>query len=384
MKLAWRWRSLAIALAMTTEAGAEPLRPRIVGGAPAPAALNSLSICELTADESDCLSSCGATLIAPNLALTARHCAAVASAQPLDCKTYRFDGQVRPADRVYVSASAAIGDGGARFRGARWDLPLATSCGHDLALLVLAEPVPSSVAMPAEPKVADDTVSRSETLTMFGFGRTSPDVPSDGVRRSSTANLLCRGGIDPCSSVPGGSELLPSEFAMNAEVCTGDSGSGAFAGPLLVGTLSRTIGGTPTCGYGVYGTVTAHRLLLARAARSAAEAGKYELPSWVAIAEAAGNGGGVAARAFGAPCDGDRDCASNLCRSDDAGFSWQCVSTCADACCKATNDGSYCFRGQSPSPDDGCHASRSSKPLPIVPAAVSLLVLGFLGRRRCS
>jgi uncharacterized protein (TIGR03382 family) len=157
--------------------------------------------------------------------------------------------------------------------------------------------------------------------------------------------------------VPGGRDLLPSEVAVDIEVCPGDSGSGLLAPDgTLIGSLARSIGGTNGCAHGVYTLLDQHALLLGRVATAAGGA------PWVASLGTP--------HEYGGSCDDDADCATGTsCRTDDGGLTYSCAKKCGDA---------YCF-ASSPAPDPGgCHASPNAD----TGALACFFLLAVLWRRR--
>lgn len=327
----------------------------LVGGAIAGAGGGSVALCEGDTYY-DCHLLCGGTLVAPNLVVTSRHCADPTRIDSLDCASYRFSGQTKAPSTIWVTAASPISNGATFHQGTRWGLPRPLGCGHDLAFLTLGDAMPE--VAPAAPAIAHDAVATlgASELQVVGYGRSGPGGALDGVRRHAPAHVLCLGGRDACTTVPGGRELLPTELAVDVQVCGGDSGSGVMAPDgALLGALARTIGGSSECAYGVYTRLDPHALLLARSARSAATAGGYAPAPWVEGLTAGGNGGGVAPRAFGASCDDDVDCASGACRTYDGGLAWSCARTCDGSC--RCRDG-FCFAEPATPDDGGCRAAR--------------------------
>jgi hypothetical protein len=350
----WIVAGLAVSPATRAEPPA-PLRPLLVNGALTQEPRSSVALCEGDTFYG-CRVTCGGTLVAPNLVVTSRHCADVAQLDTLDCSTYRFSGTLKPATSVWITVASPVSNDATFHQGLRWDIPRALGCGHDLAFLTLKNLVPAAEATPQLPATADDAVRAlgAAALDVYGYGRVGPDAPIDPRRRHVTASVLCIGGRDPCKTIAGGRELEDEEFAIDADVCPGDSGSGVFApGGALLGTLARSIGGSNVCAFGVYTRLAPHGLLLARAATAAASLGAYAPPAWSAALERAGNSPTVAPRSFGAPCDDAADCNSAECRSYDDGLAWTCARKCADGCstaCRHTAGGDFCF-AEAPAPE---------------------------------
>lgn len=129
------------------------------------------------------ISGCTATLVAPEVIITAAHCLGYRSATSPgnygdftvwgsggDRRTFRID--------LYTSFSRTLGE-------------------NDVALMRLADPVPASVATPA--KIAPSDPSRGTNMSIWGFGCTRRGSGSDWQKRrydfleGSATNNLCPG-----------------------------------------------------------------------------------------------------------------------------------------------------------------------------------------------
>jgi hypothetical protein len=338
---------------------------RIVNGALAQDPKSSVALCEGDTFY-NCRVTCGGTLLGPNLVVTSRHCADIMQLDSLDCSTYRFSGALKSASTVWITAASPVSNDASFHQGLRWDIPRALGCGHDLAFLTLKDSVPADQAAPEAPATTHDAVSAlaSTPLTAYGYGRTAPDAAIDPERRRTTASVLCIGGRDSCKTVAGGRDLLEQEFAIDAQVCPGDSGSGVFSpAGLLLGPLGRTIGGSNVCAFGVYTRLAPHGLLLARTATTAAGLGAYATPDWVPALQRAGDSASLSPKAFGAPCDDGADCDSGECRSNDTGLTWSCAKPCAGGCaaaCRHLPEGDFCFDEPATPTSSGCHVVAGS------------------------
>ncbi len=369
------------------------LHPTLVGGAIAIAQDTKTSVALCEGDTFyNCKLTCGGTLVAPNLIVTSRHCADVLQVDSLDCSTYRFSGKLKAPSTIWVTVASPVSNDASFHEGLKWDLPRAIGCGHDLAFLTLKDAVPADQSPPVAPATAHDSVTAlgSDLLTIYGYGRTGPNAPIDPERRSLKAKVLCVGGRDSCKTIASGESLLDTEFAIDAQVCPGDSGSGAFSpSGALLGSLARSIGGTGTCAYGVYTRLAPHGLLLARTATAAAVMGGYPAPSWVEPLQRAGNSPLVSPRAFGAPCDDGADCDSGECRSFDEGLAWSCAKKCDGSCgapCRHTAEGDYCFAEPEPPHDESCQFAPTRRdPLPwAIALSCGFAAAAFVRRRRRS
>lgn len=232
---------------------------------------------------------CSATLVAPNLLLTARHCVSdidgpagcLANGQPDNGTTTIWDRA--PASlAIFTQKDGKAPDtnveSNAVARGAKLIVdPPSPTCNNDLALLVIDKELPIA---PASIRLGAPIAN--ELLTAVGFG-----VLADGklpTARQVRKDVLLAGvgpGQYPANEVYG---YGASEFVTGEGACAGDSGGPAFAkSGAVVGVASRTNNGraadsanfAATC-VGeetnvVYSQLAAHADLIQRAF---AEAGK--------------------------------------------------------------------------------------------------------------
>lgn len=237
---------------------------------------------------------CSGTLIASNLVLTARHCV------------------VPPSDDTSVTCSDVFGDNVApsalqvttepNLYRAKLAYPVReiivpenkAFCGNDIALVILARPVPNRDATPAIPVVQFKLTDRriSGTITALGYGITTPTASDSGQRRiRQNIPLLCIPGskIRDCTGDLARFSDDPAEFVSGGYVCSGDSGSGAFdqatfgkGTPFVLGALSRGPDSKDKCLAGIYSRTDAHSALIVAAALKAASYGQYDPPAWTA------------------------------------------------------------------------------------------------------
>ncbi len=166
---------------------------------------------------------CSASLIAPNLLLTARHCVSDVPEGEVSC------GQVMASDPLPVNALFAANEQSADdvstpYRAAAVSVPSARGdiCGNDIALVTLTTNVPASAATPLVPRI-DRAVARGELYSAVGYGL-------DAVGEQGVAGLRrARAGLS-VSCMPGrcGQGVEPSEFVGQVGVCSGDSGGPAL------------------------------------------------------------------------------------------------------------------------------------------------------------
>lgn len=219
---------------------------------------------------------CSATLIAPQLMLTARHCVAPTPQGHVDCATDRFGETVAPTELKF--SNSVEPDLSSRWFGAKGVIVSPDSdltCGYDIAVVVLDEPVPPEVAVPAEPRFAPQ-IRSGERYRAVGYGGNdaNEDTAVYGIRHSRSDLSVACGQENNCEA----GAVAAQEFVGTEGACHGDSGGPAIDGDnKVIGVLSR---GADGCASPIYVGVPAFEALLVDAAQQANEQWGAPLPVW--------------------------------------------------------------------------------------------------------
>jgi hypothetical protein len=243
---------------------------------------------------------CSASLIAPNLLLTARHCVSEVTQEQVTCGQTTA-GSPFPTSSFLAANTASIDQITAAnaFHVAAVSVPTegADICGFDLALVTLESSVPANVAQPLVPRI-DRPVTTGERYTAVGYGQTSGDDADVGGERRLRSGLKVG-----CSPGECGAGVEADEFVGQAGICSGDSGGPALdSDGKLIGVVSRS---ADDCSFPVYGAVAAWKDWLIQVATQAAMSGGYAAPTWVTTgssdvpAAAAGAAGSAGAEESG-------------------------------------------------------------------------------------
>lgn len=393
MRALWAARPLLLAAGLTACGGELPSQPlaeatqEIAGGELDQTHEAVFALYTLFHDGA--VGGCTASLIAPNLLLTARHCVSPSEGgDRVICGAATFDDAV-PGDQVISTNDAVPGRQSPTFRGASVRVPSegVDTCGFDIALITLAEAIPNDVAEPAIPRI-DREVEEGEAYTAVGYGVDENGDPNEGRMLLEDLNVECSPGA--C----GGRGIQSTEFMGETGVCSGDSGGPALdADGKVIGVVSR---GSDPCATPIYGTVFAWRDLIVETALDAAALGGYDPPFWavtlssdpppvepepepepepIAAGDACGAGDVCEA---GTLCyfRGDREGAicSPVCGDDSAcGEGQSCFPN------ETVPEGGVCWAAEDEAPvfeDSGSCAFRSHPMLPARSSAGLLLTLG--------
>jgi MYXO-CTERM domain-containing protein len=354
---------------------------------------------------------CSATLIAPNLALTARHCLYKFGEIPVDnvaCGTGTFTPNDVPADSLWLSTdSKAAGEVDRHHQVAKYFVPLTTEvCGADIAVLQLKDKILPAEATPAEPDLSPldggrDSYERHGTsIVMVGHGE-STVPPSDndiGIRNiRQDALLQCVYGSERfrCREKQD-TAFTTKEFIVKDGACPGDSGSGAYSATayasnrrVVLGVQSRASIQGGLCIHDVYARVDAWATLIIDAAKEAAQAGGYPLPGWASIDTSRPLPGArtpFSPGKLGAECNSNSECESGSCIIT-ADRLTTCASACSDASqcptnfrCSPSQSANYCTY-QKPSPTESSGCSYTSEPPSGSLGALGAFLLAAFGYR---
>jgi MYXO-CTERM domain-containing protein len=228
----------------TTDSDGETstVRQQVINGKPSDASQDSVILLVHYDPGSGGFGQCTGTLIAPRLVLTARHCVADtdpyaacdANGEPLSAGAIRrnhkpetmyvFTGKDRPefgrgAPKWAGQGMKILDDGGDNL------------CNHDIALVVLKEPVANAMISPIR---LDEDVLKGEMITAVGWGVT--DKTSEPDTRQQRAGVRIT-EVGPSRE----SRVAPNEFQVGESICSGDSGGPALVEPTkaVVGVVSR-------------------------------------------------------------------------------------------------------------------------------------------------
>ena len=366
--------------------GGEPLgsREQSIAGGSLDVRHQSVFLLARHADNTEAL--CTATLIAPNLLLTARHCVSPGNGEDQVLCGDSVLGDPYPASAFIATNDPEPTDNSPIFKAADVRVPGLgeDTCGYDIALITLTTQVPPSVSVPAVPRI-DREVQPGEVYTAVGYGMN--DLGGRGAIRVE------RGGLTiECQPGSCGEGVESTEFRGETGICSGDSGGPALdTDGKVVGVVSR---GGPDCGTPVYGTVTAWQDFLIETAAAAAVYGNYTPPFWVTtrssdpplVVGAAGASGADSGAALGQACSATSACESGLvCYATNGQSSGICSATCSTTSecssglvCQATGSGSVCTRPTHGADDTGGCSLSPAGNAATAPFGSSLMLAGAL------
>ena len=187
--------------------------------------------------------SCTGTLIAPDLVLTAGHCANITPQQVI---ANTVDYSKGDGVAVHVAKTTAYPN---------WQVE------YDIALLELASPINDVEPRKVGTRCTFDAFTRDTAVRLVGFGATDNlgSTSNTQLRQAMTAVVDpdCSGGNGCKTAVAPGGEFVAGGSG-EADSCFGDSGGPVYLdtpmGTVVVGAVSRGVDGsaTPCGGGGIY------------------------------------------------------------------------------------------------------------------------------------
>lgn len=247
---------------------------------------------------------CTASLIAPNLVLTARHCVAQNVTQGIGCD---INGNSTNGDHVgnnYTASSLKVFTG---LTPQFWGTPVAVGaqlftvqtknlCNNDIALLVLNKAVtgvtPLKIRRDYPPQIG-------EKVTAVGYGAVNDNQQGSGKRRMR-ANVPIRSVGKDWNELTGEGEISTGQA-----VCSGDSGGPILsAGGAVIGIASRVSKCTDPNASAKYVRLDYHKDLINQAFAAASASPSLET----------GSGSTITPKGVGeSPCTTGAHCQSYLC-----------------------------------------------------------------------
>ncbi|MGO8997062.1 MAG: trypsin-like serine protease [Polyangiaceae bacterium] len=250
---------------------------------------------------------CTATLIAPNVVLTAHHCVGSNLAATVTCDQTgastsgtQIGADVAPTTiHVFVGAEPDLTYGTPDANGAAiFDTESSTLCNSDIAVVLLDRSIPSIT--PLALRLTTATLP-GETVRAVGYGENDQNDPVGTRFRKDGLSVLA---VGPEVS-PSGTSLGSNEFELGESTCEGDSGGPAISEETgaVVGVVSR--GGACTDDFGhIYTMTSGFSQLITTAMAAAGEIPLEEVIQSDAGAPPKDAGTATATAPSGAPSDG--------------------------------------------------------------------------------
>lgn len=251
---------------------------------------------------------CSASLIAPNVVLTARHCVSVNLTQGVACDENGASGNGAQvgADEAVATIHVFLGSNpnfaGTPAANAKAIFHTTTDflCNADMALIVLDRNI-SSVA-PLKVRL-NATTAAGEKMRSVGYGQNDKQLPVGTRLRKDGVGVLAVGKVVSANQTP----LAANEFEVGLSICQGDSGGPAISETTgaVVGVVSR--GGQCTDDFGhIYTTIAGFKPVFDAAFQVAGGAPIDESATAppAPVVDAGGGGGGGGGTGTSAGDDG--------------------------------------------------------------------------------
>ena len=235
---------------------------------------------------------CSATLIAPNLVLTARHCVSLEPvANPDGCEAFP---PAKPEQLTVSTLTDPFGQDAPKLESNQVRAkrivpgPAVDGCTPDLAILELASNLDALVATPSFDEGLALPAAFREKVSVVGYGL--DDDGYAGARRvRADVDVICVDGDDRFACDPNGIStfMQPFQFVTGPGPCRGDSGGGIYdrerlaeGRAVVVGVVNAGYDKDGICQEGLNVRVDRFRDFIAQQGGIAARNGGYPLPSW--------------------------------------------------------------------------------------------------------